>query len=153
MISLGHKILRGDSVYKLYSALIGVFVAIMIAFNGLLSNNIGNNLAAIIIHLVGLAAIGSAVLFNRKKIIFHRHIPLYLYSAGAIGVFTVIFSNMSFNSLGASLTFSLSLLGQSVASIIVDNYGWLGMKTIKFRKEKIIGLLLISLGIIIMAIY
>lgn len=140
-------------MYELFSALTGILIAVMIAFNGMLSKMIGNNLSIVIVHVVGLFSIFLILILNKKKIVLHKGIPIYLYSAGAIGVFTVLFTNASFNYLGASLTFSLSLLGQSLASIAVDHFGWLGMKVVKFRKEKFMGLLLISLGIVIMSIW
>jgi transporter family-2 protein len=140
-------------MYKAYSAIIGVLLAVMILFNGMLSSNLGNNIASVIIHVTGLIAVTCLLVINRKKVNFRRDIPLYLYSAGVIGVFTVISTNISFNSIGASLTFSLSLLEQTIASLIVDHYGLLGMKVIKFQKGKLIGLILISSGIIVMTLY
>lgn len=140
-------------MYKSLSALIGALIAIMIAFNGILSKSIGNNPATVIIHIVGLVCISFILVIRREKISIERKIPLYFYSAGAIGVFTVIFTNISFSYLGASLTCALGLLGQSITSIILDNYGLLGMNVIKFRRKKIIGLMLISLGIVVMILY
>ena len=76
-----------------------------------------------------------------------------MYSAGAIGVFTVLFNNITFSTLGVSLTIALGLFGQSMASIVIDHYGLLGMKVIKFNPNKLVGLVLIILGIIVMAIF
>lgn len=140
-------------MYKLYSALIGVLISVMIAFNGILSNNIGNYLSVTVIHIVGLIGISLILIINKIKLNLPKDIPIYLYSAGAIGVFTVLFNNISFTHLGISITLALGLLGQSVASIVIDHYGLLGMKVIKFKKEKILGLTIISLGIVIMALY
>jgi len=140
-------------MYNLYTGLIGVLISIMIAFNGVLANYIGNNYSSIIIHIVGLIGISFILLLNKNKISLPQNTPLYLYSAGAIGVLTVLFSNISFNTLGASITLSLGLFGQSVSSIVIDNYGLFGMAVNKFNKKKIIGFVLISLGIIIMSFY
>lgn len=140
-------------MYKLYSALIGILISVMIAFNGILSNNIGNYLSVTVIHIVGLIGISLILIINKTKLNLPKDIPIYLYSAGAIGVFTVLFNNISFTHLGISITLALGLLGQSVASIVIDHYGLLGMKVIKFKKEKILGLTIISLGIVIMALY
>jgi len=140
-------------MYNLYTGLIGVLISIMVAFNGVLANYIGNNYSSIIIHIVGLIGISFILLLNKNKISLPQNTPLYLYSAGAIGVLTVLFSNISFNTLGASITLSLGLLGQSVSSIVIDNYGLFGMAVNKFNKKKIIGFVLISLGIIIMSFY
>ena len=140
-------------MYNLYTGLIGVLISIMVAFNGVLANYIGNNYSSVIIHIVGLIGISFILLLNKNKMSIPKNIPLYMYSAGAIGVLTVLFSNISFNILGASITLSLGLLGQSVSSIIIDNYGLFGMKVNKFNKKKIIGFTLISLGIFIMTFY
>lgn len=140
-------------MYKIYSALIGILVAVMISINGVLSKGVGNDLSLIIIHLVGLIGIIIILFINKKVVNFRRDIPIYLYTAGFIGVFTVFFSNMSFNYIGASLTFSLGLLGQSILSIVIDHYGLLGAKVVKLNKKKFFGIITIALGIVIMAIF
>jgi transporter family-2 protein len=140
-------------MYNFLAALSGALIAIMITFNGALSNAVGNYTSSIIIHVVGLLSIILVLIISKSKIVLKKKIPLYLYSAGAIGVFTVLFNNLSFSALGVSITLALGLLGQSISSIIVDHFGILGMKVIKFEKKKIIGLLLITLGILVMTIF
>ena len=118
-----------------------------------LANNIGNYPSVIIIHIIGLIGISFILIINKVKLNLGKDIPIYLYSAGAIGVFTVSFNNLSFNHLGVSLTLALGLLGQSVASVVIDHFGLLGMKVIKFKKEKMLGLIIICLGIMTMTLY
>ncbi|WP_251859640.1 DMT family transporter [Clostridium sp. Marseille-Q2269] len=138
---------------NLISAFIGALIAIMTLFNGTLSNTFENYTSSIIIHIVGLFSIIFVLLITKSKLKIQKDIPLYLYSAGAIGVFSVVFSNISFSKLGVSLTFALGLLGQSLSSIFIDHFGLLGMKVIKFKKKKSIGLLFIVLGIFIMTVF
>ncbi|MFC9414565.1 DMT family transporter [Bacillus mobilis] len=146
--------IKGDiTLYNFLSVFIGVLIAVMLPLNGILSELIGKYTASVVIHLVGLIAVIFVLIINKNKIRFDKDIPLFLYSAGAIGVFTVLFNNISFSVLGASITIALSLLGQSIASIIIDHFGLLGMKVAKFEKKKLIGLCFISSGIIIMTIY
>ncbi|ACO83453.1 DMT family transporter [Clostridium botulinum] len=138
---------------NLISAFIGALIAIMTLFNGTLSNTFGNYTSSIIIHVIGLFSITFVLLITRSRIKIQKGIPVYLYSAGAIGVFSVVFSNLSFSKLGVSLTLALGLLGQSLSSIFIDHFGLLGMKVIKFEKKKCIGLLFIILGIFIMTVF
>ncbi|ACQ53155.1 DMT family transporter [Clostridium botulinum] len=138
---------------NLISAFIGTLIAIMTLFNGTLANTFGNYTSSIIIHVIGLFSITFVLLISRSKFKIQKGIPVYLYSAGAIGVFSVIFSNLSFSKLGVSLTLALGLLGQSLSSIFIDHFGLLGMKVIKFEKKKCIGLLFIILGIFIMTVF
>ncbi|EPY2276133.1 DMT family transporter [Clostridium sporogenes] len=138
---------------NLISAFIGALIAIMTLFNGTLSNTFGNYTSSIIIHVIGLFSITFVLLITRSRFKIQKGIPVYLYSAGAIGVFSVVFSNLSFSKLGVSLTLALGLLGQSLSSIFIDHFGLLGMKVIKFEKKKCIGLLFIILGIFIMTVF
>lgn len=135
------------------SIFIGILASVMILFNGTLLNISGNFASSIIIHIVGLISIVLLILLRKSKFKLQRNIPLYLYGAGAVGVFTVVFTNISFAELGVSITLALGLLGQSVISILIDHFGFLGMKVIKFKRKKLIGLLIISLGIFIMMFY
>jgi bacterial/archaeal transporter family-2 protein len=140
-------------MYDFISALIGILIAVMLMFNGTLSNAAGNYTSTVVIHIIGLFSITFVLLVSKSKFIIKRDIPLYLYSAGAIGVFTVLFNNLCFSALGVSLPIVLGLFGQTLSSIIIDNFGLLGMKVIKFQKKKIIGLILITLGILVMNIF
>lgn len=140
-------------MYNFLSAFMGALIAIMIMLNGTLSGGTGNYTSIIIIHLIGLFSIIFVIIISKSKLKIKKNLPLYLYSGGAIGVFTVLFNNLSFTALGVSLPLALGLLGQAVSSIIIDHFGLLGMKVINFKKNKIIGLLLVTLGIFIMAIF
>ena len=135
------------------SLIIGAIVSVMILFNGTLLNISGNFTSSIIIHIVGLFSIILVLLLSKSKFKIGKGIPLYLYTAGAIGVFTVVLTSLSFAKLGVTLTLALGLLGQSFISILIDHFGLLGMKPIKFNRKKCIGLLIIVVGISIMMFY
>jgi bacterial/archaeal transporter family-2 protein len=137
-------------MYNLLSLLIGAIIAIMVAVNGELSGSLGNYFSLIIIHLLGFLTILGIMLLKKIKISFRNGLPLYLYSAGAISVFTVMFNNLSYSALGVSLPVALGLLGQILTSLAFDHYGILGMPRIRFKKKKIVGLLIIVIGISIM---
>lgn len=135
------------------SLLIGGLIAVMILFNGMLAAFLGNYSSTVIIHIVGLVSISILLVLTRSTFNFKQSIPWHLYSAGAIGVFTVLCNNLSFLTLGASLTLSLGLLGQSITSLIIDHFGLWGMPQIPLQKKKGIGFAFILLGIFIMSIY
>lgn len=143
---------------KSISLLVGGLIATMILFNGTLSESIGNYSALVIIHLVGFISLviymiikGQTLRLTGKET--NKLLPIFLYTAGLVGVFTVLFTNISFNAIGASLTLALGLMGQSVVSILIDHFGLMGMKTHQFKAKKLIGLTIITLGIVIMTIF
>jgi bacterial/archaeal transporter family-2 protein len=140
-------------MYNLLSLLIGAIIAVMVAINGELSGSLGNYFSLIIIHLLGFLVILGIMVFKKIKLSFRNGLPLYLYSAGAISVFTVMFNNLSYAALGVSLPIALGLLGQIITSLAFDHYGILGMPKIRFKKKKIVGLLIIVIGISIMTFF
>lgn len=147
--------IRGAACMNKYlSAFTGALVAVMILFNGVLANAFGNYSSSVIIHVVGLVTITLVlVLSGSKKKAPTGRSPLYLYSAGIIGVFTVVFTNIGFSALGVSATIALGLLSQTLVSVIIDHFGLFGMKMIRFEKKKIVGLAVILLGVITMLVF
>lgn len=139
-------------MYKLISIFTGCLITLMITFNSTLASSTGQYSSSVIIHLTGLIAIGLLLFFTKSKLTFSRKVPLSLYCAGFIGVFTVLFNNLSFGAIGASLTLSLGLLGQSLISVIIDHYGFWGMPKSTFEVKKLLGFGVISLGILCMAL-
>lgn len=140
-------------MFNILSIFIGILIGLMTSFNGILATYTGNYTSSVIIHFVGLIGVTFILIFNKSKLKFDRSIPLALYSAGIIGVFTVLFNNLTFVPLGATLTMALGLLGQTISSIIIDHFGLLGVTVSKFNSKKLIGLCIIIIGLIIMVIY
>ncbi len=137
-------------MYNILSLLIGTLIAIMIAFNGRLSSTMGTYSSLVLIHFIGYIFLVIIMLIKKIKIPFKMHLPLYLYSAGAMSVFTVLFNNISFPKIGVSLPVALGLLGQIGTSLVFDHYGLLGMPKIHFNNKKLIGFAIIIVGICIM---
>lgn len=131
----------------------GVIIAVMITMNGDLAKLYGNYNSTILIHIVGFISIILVLILKKSKIGSLKGIPLYLYSAGAIGVFTVFFNNIGFAYLGVSIPLAIGLFGQTITSIIIDQFGLLGMEKVTFHKKKYFGLFLIITGITVMMIF
>lgn len=131
----------------------GALLALMVSFNGLIGESAGNYASSVIIHFIGLIAIVIVCLVTKSKIKNLKEVPLYMYGAGLIGIIIVLFSNISYSTLGVSLTVALGLLGQSLTSIVIDHFGLFEVPINRFNKKKLIGLLAIIMGIIIMTIY
>jgi len=136
-------------MYYSLSLLSGFIIAVMILVNGTLTQHYGVHLSTIIIHISGLILITAVVLIKRVKPFAKRH-SWYIYLGGALGVLTTVSNNVSFSRISVSALLALVLLGQSVASLTVDQFGWLGMKRRPFNSRRIFGLLLIIAGIAVM---
>jgi len=133
-------------MYYFISLLMGILISIMIAFNGGLTQQYGVYTATVIIHIVGLILIAAVVLIKREHF-FPKRFAWFLYLGGAIGVLTTVFNNLSFGRISVSAILALGLLGQSIAGLVIDQYGLFNMPKHLFTKQKIIGLVLILIGI------
>lgn len=140
-------------MYKSYGVLVGLLIAIMVMINGTLASFYGDYAATVIIHIIGLIIVLIILVSKKEKIRFSKNIPIYLYAGGAVGAFMTIFNNMCFSNLGVSLTLALGLVGQLLASAIIDHFGLFGLNVDKFKKEKVLGFAIILVGITIMVIY
>lgn len=140
-------------MYKASAVFIGILIAIMVTFNGVLSNYTDQYISILIIHIVGLIGVITILIFKKEKFKLPKNIPLYLFGGGFIGVFMVFLNNLCFNSLGASLTLSLGIFGQLVLACFIDHFGLFDLDIYKFKKKKVIGFVIILSGLVTMIIY
>jgi transporter family-2 protein len=113
--------------------------------NGGLAGQYGLYSATVLIHIFGLLFISILLSIKREKP-FSKKYPWTFYLGGAWGVLIILFASYAFGRISVSAILALGLLGQSVAGLIIDQFGILGMTKHPFKKHKIGGLLLILIG-------
>lgn len=139
-------------MYSALSILTGALIAVMIALNGGLTMEYGAYAATVLIHVVGLIFIFLLVAARRERILPEKKLPIYYYLGGAIGVATTVFNNLAFAKISVSAMLALCLLGQSVASMVIDQFGLFKMPKSAFQKKKLIGIAFIILGIVLIMV-
>ena len=137
-------------MYYLLTIVCGVFVACMIAINGNLTSLYGVYTATVLIHLIGLIPLCIIVKVKHVTIKLHKGVPCYYILGGAIGVGTTVFNNIAFDSIGISAILALGLLGQSFTSVLIDQFGWFGMKRQPVNLKKLYGFTFVLIGIILL---
>ena len=137
-------------MFNLVSAFIGALIAAMVLFNGELSAAIGSYPATVIIHIVGLSISIVLLFIKREKRPSTAKVPFALYLGGVVGVGTTLFTNLAFGAISISAILALSLLGESVSSLFIDQYGLFGSAVQKINTKKILGLICIIAGIVVM---
>lgn len=137
-------------MYFIFSLITGVLIAVMIVANGELGSSLGLYSSATIIHLIGLIFVTLVYVFSKKPNRKSKGLPFYMYLGGVIGVFTIVFNNMAFGKISVSAILGLGLLGQSITSIFIDQFGLFNMPQVKFNKRKFVGLAFLLVGIFIM---
>ena len=142
----------GNDMYYFLSIIAGIFIAVMVLMNGDLTEVYGLYSATALIHVVGLVFSGIILAIKRQNPLSGKKLPFHLYLGGAVGVQTVVFNNMAFGRISLSAILALSLLGQSLTSLVFDKYGFFNMPKHRFAAKKLIGIALVMAGIFLMTI-
>lgn len=137
-------------MYFALAVLCGALIAVMIAINGSLTLLYGVYTSTWMIHLVGLLFISALLLLRRQPIRPTVRLPWFMFIGGAIGVSTTVFNNLSFGKISMSALLALGLLGQSICSLLFDQFGFLGMGRQPFRLRRLWGLFVVLAGIGVM---
>lgn len=138
-------------MYNFLSLLAGVIISFMIAVNGGLTAQYGVFGAAVIIHIVGvLFALLLLKLLPAPSQKTSGKIPWWLYTGGIIGVLTTAFSNFAYGKISITGIIALGLLGQAIASLVIDWLGLFKMTAYPPKKHTLAGLMLAFLGIVVM---
>lgn len=136
-------------MYYFLSLFTGCLTAIMIVSNGKLRDVSGLNSATLFIHIAGLITITILILLKKENP-FSKKTSLFLYSGGVIGVATTLINNIVFGQIPISAIVALGLLGQSITSIVIDQFGLLKQPKHPLKKKQYLGLFVILLGILSM---
>lgn len=137
-------------MYKNLALINGVILAIMIFLNGMLANITGPYMSTLIFHILGFILIIIISIIKKNRLSNLKKLPLMFFLPGILSVVTILLNNISIPKIGLTLTIGITLFGQLVMSSLVEHFGLFGMPVNKFKKEKILGFSIISLGIIVM---
>ena len=128
----------------------GLIFSIMNVFNAQLSQVYGNTFAIVLIHIIGIIF---AIPLTIRHIWGKPKAPAWMYIGGLLGIITVFTSNLGITTVGVTATLALQLLGQLVASTVIDQTGLFGFQKVRFRKEKVLSIALIALGVVVMIVW
>lgn len=138
-------------MYNFLSLLAGVIISFMLAVNGGLTAQYGIFGAAVIIHIVGVFfALFLLKLLPAPSRKTEGKISWWLYTGGMIGVLTTAFSNFAYGKISITGIIALGLLGQAMASLVIDWLGLFGMTRYPPKKHILAGVMVAFLGIAVM---
>ena len=147
-----------NSVYIIVAILAGIMFAIQPALN----KNVGRYLnhpiqASFVSFLVGtllLLIINFALGLKFPSTEKLTAIPWWLWLAGGgIGAFVVTVALIIQPKIGAGVWISCFTFGQLLMSILLDNYGWLGLPIHSINPMRLLGAFLLAVGAILVAYY
>jgi transporter family-2 protein len=143
----------GRDIQKAFSFVVpgvGALITLMSGVNARFAGIAGNLAATLVIHIAGLAAVSTVILVKRDKA-RPGQLPAWYYLGGFVGVGTVFASIYAFTVLGASLAVSLSLLGQTFFSLVVDATGLLGRRRYPLSVRSLPGIGLAIAGVAVIS--
>jgi transporter family-2 protein len=134
----------------------GLLLTIQVGLNATLGRAVGNLRFAVFMNfLVGLtglmiffAAGGGGAWPSREGL---AAVPMWAWFGGLLGAFYVTIATLAGPRIGAAALLALTVFGQLIASLLVDQFGWLGFPVQPISATKLVGaaLLLGGVGLIV----
>ncbi|HEY0222017.1 MAG TPA: DMT family transporter [Lactovum miscens] len=139
-------------IYILIGIFAGFALANMTPINAGLRNKVKSPLVAIVVSiLVSTIVMGIATLVTKQPLwpnfSFVGSHPAFIWFGGVIGAIYVTSNIMMFPKIGAIETVVLPLLGQVVMGVVVDTFGLLNSARVPLAWMKIVGVLLLLIGL------
>lgn len=134
-------------MYKILALFTGSAITLLVLSNAIMSASVGNPLAIVLNHVIGLFCAVILLVSTATKPKSLKNINIVYLLSGVTGFFTVLFANISFMELGATITLMIMMTGQIIASSTIDHFGILGMEKYPFSKYKLLGIFLMLLGV------
>jgi transporter family-2 protein len=131
--------------------LAGLLLTVQVGLNSILGRAVGNFRFGVLMNfVVGLTGILLYFAATRTALPTRDGIaavPAWAWFGGLLGAFYVAVATLVGPRIGAAALLALTVLGQLIASLLVDQYGWLGFGTQPITLSKLAGVALLMAGV------
>lgn len=145
-----------NNLYILLMLAAGAGIAAQIAVNAQLRIATGSALwAANIVFAVSMAvallAIAGTAVFSTLPSPAPAlwRAPAWVWTGGLFGAVYVVLAILLADRMGAALVSATGIFGQLCASILIDHYGWFGMPVQRATPARLIGAVLLGVGVVL----
>jgi bacterial/archaeal transporter family-2 protein len=140
-------------IYFLLALIAGAMMPTQAAINNKLAFHVESPvLSAFISFGVGVAALFTYIVITGiplSNLSLAKNAPPVAWLGGLCGAFFVTAVVIVVPRLGVALTFSILILGQMLATLPIDHFGFLGTVVKQINVPRIIGVILIIVGVFI----
>ncbi len=140
-------------VFFLLVALGVAGLTIQMAWNARLRASTGSpvltTLISICVSFLSLALLWAGGATNRGSIPAFNSLPKWAWFGGVFAAYYLVASLIAIPKLGAAAVFSLVIGGQMVAALILDSTGAFGVAQISLSASRILGTVLLLIGVIL----
>jgi len=141
--------------YILLVLLGGATLPIQAGVNARLADWLGSPLrASFVSFAVGALVLLLAVLLAARAVqTGEGDVPWWAWTGGALGAFYVVGAVVSAPRLGAAAFVAVLLTGQTVASLLADQFGWVGYEQRDITPGRIAGVALLAAGVLLVRVF
>ncbi|MFO0864437.1 MAG: DMT family transporter [Gemmataceae bacterium] len=143
--------------WHMVAFLAGSAIAVQAVVNAGLRGKMNHPLQAVLISFaIGTVATIGLCLVNRASWPAWetlRKEPWWIWIGGLLGVIYVGTSMVATPRVGVALMLSLGFAGQMFCSVAIDHYGWFGLDRRPINPGRLVGVLLLMLGVIALAVF
>jgi transporter family-2 protein len=140
-------------LYLLFAVAAGAKLPFQFGVNAQLAHWVGSPIrAAFVSFLVGTIGLLILSAFVRKPLPSLARlgdVPWWVWIGGLLGAFYVAGSIVTAPKLGAVTLAAAIVFGQTLASVLVDQFGWVGFKEQHASPGRLIGVLLVATGVVL----
>ncbi|PHV12752.1 DMT family transporter [Chitinimonas sp. BJB300] len=143
-----------SAFYFLFAFTIGCVVPLQAAINNQLKGLIGGStvLAAFISFAVGTATLGILALITGQRwqgLAGLSQASWWHFTGGVMGAAFVFGTTLLAPRIGVAAMVSLIISGQILISLLFDQFGWLGLATRALSTPRLLGALLVVVGVLL----
>jgi bacterial/archaeal transporter family-2 protein len=143
--------------YLLFAAVAGAMIPFQFGINAQLARWVGSPIAsALVSFLGGTVALAIVMLIQRKPFPTLSKLdgaPWWVWIGGLLGAFYVAGSIFAAPKLGAVTLIAAIVAGQSVASLLIDQFGWVGFAEHHISPGRVAGMALVASGVALVRIF
>ncbi|HZI80133.1 MAG TPA: DMT family transporter [Vicinamibacterales bacterium] len=140
--------------YLVVALATGAAIAVQALANSRLRLALGTPVwAAIAQFIIGLAALAVIAIVTRQPSPETGglwRMPWWGWLGGAVGALYIVVSIVLTPRLGTAVTLATITVGQMVAALVLDHYGWLGSPVIRLSLPRLLGAICLLAGIALM---
>lgn len=143
--------------YLLFAVVAGAMIPFQAGINAQLGHWVDSPVrAAFVSFVVGTLAllVASALVFKPLPSLDRlSNAPWWVWIGGLLGAFYVAGSVVAAPRLGAALLIAAVVAGQTVASVLIDQFGWVGFKEQHISPGRVVGVLLVACGVTLVRVF
>ena len=135
--------------------LIAIFAGAMLPIQGsinaqlssLLKHPLQTSLVSFMVGVIGVVFVLLILQPSLPSFSEIKQVPIHLYIGGFLGVVFVTTTFIMIPKIGAANMLAAAIAGQLIISVIIDHFGWFNVNQIQISLYRIIGVLLLLVGL------